>query len=120
MRRVVFLLLTALLGCQEPPEYVEVSPSELEPYDQVLMGHEFITPESGFVPDAATAARIAEVVLKAAYEEDVLRHQRPLRVVNRDSIWVILGTLPQDFAGGVAHVEIRQQDGRILRVSHGE
>jgi NTF2 fold immunity protein of polymorphic toxin system component len=116
---VVFFLLLSF-GCRPSAAYVEVPESDLEPYDDLLSGHVFITPQGGFVPNAETAVRIAEAVLEAAYEEEVLLNQRPLRVVLRsDGVWVIVGTLPHDYVGGVAHVEISRLDGRVLRVSHG-
>lgn len=118
MKRVLLLLFVAT-ACEGPPSYVQVTSSELEPYDELLATHEPFSSPGGLVGDAETAARIAEAVLESVYDPESIQMQRPLRVGIRDSIWVVRGTLPDDYLGGVAHVEISRSDGRILRVSHG-
>ena len=55
-------------------------------------------PKDGFVPDAKTAIKIAVAV----------------------GVWTVEGSLPADRLGGVALAEIAKDDGRVLRVSHGQ
>lgn len=112
------LFLSLLSGCGRTDGFIEVSLSDFDAYRE-LPGHTLAEPENGFVPDAETAVRIAEAVLEATYGADVLDIQRPLRIALRGDIWVVFGTLPEDFAGGVPHIDISRADGHVLRVSHG-
>jgi len=86
---------------------------------------QFVVPEQGFVPDAATAIKIAEAVLIPIYGDVAMTSQRPLAASLVGDIWYVSGTLPKPppgavVVGGVAHVEIAKYDGRILRVAHGQ
>lgn len=74
-------------------------------------------PATGYVPDAATAVRIAEAVLRPIYGRE-LRRQLPLRAtLAQDSVWVV----GQARGGkGGAYVEISRATGRILRLERGK
>jgi hypothetical protein len=85
--------------------------------------HSYVPPD-GFVPDSATAVRIAEAIWLPIYGKNVIDDEHPFRAVLKDGVWTVTGTLsppPPGLArlGGVALAEISQKDGRILRVSHG-
>ena len=76
-------------------------------------------PPKGFVPDAATASRIAEAVWIPIYGEKQIAAEKPFKVTLRGNVWTVTGRdLPADSAGGVAEADISKRDGRILRVSH--
>lgn len=80
-------------------------------------------PPKGFVPDRATATRIAEAVLIPVYGKSVIQHELPLKATLRKGVWVVTGTLPRGpkdtpSFGGVAIVHIAKRDGRILRMIH--
>ncbi|MEI7999440.1 MAG: YbbC/YhhH family protein [Candidatus Omnitrophota bacterium] len=81
-------------------------------------------PENGYVPDQATAVKIAEAVLIPIYSEKTIADEKPLKAELKDGIWIVEGTLPcpegQRCVGGVAVIEISKDDGKILRVSHGK
>jgi len=82
-------------------------------------------PKEGYVPDAATAIKIAEAVLIPIYGEKVINREKPLNAELKDGVWIVTGTLNcpgggHKCLGGVAVIEISKDDGRILRVSHGE
>ncbi len=86
--------------------------------------HNYV-PRAGYVPDAATAIRIAEAVWTPIYGERELRSQRPFRAELRGNVWRVHGTLPQpspgfEAVGGTAAAEIDRRTGKILLVSHGE
>jgi hypothetical protein len=80
--------------------------------------HSYV-PREGFVPDAATATRIAEAVLIPIYAARQIQAQQPLSATLRGDAWLVTGQLPAGSAGGVAVVEIAKRDARVLRVSHG-
>lgn len=76
-------------------------------------------PENGCVPDEKTALAIAEAVLLPVYGE-TLEDDRPLRAhLMSDSVWVVIGTIPEGVLGGVVYIEIAKRDGRILGMIHG-
>src|SRR2546423_422572 len=77
-------------------------------------------PKEGFVPDKATAIRMAEAVLIPIYGEAHIIHERPFKAMLKDSVWYVKGTLPKHFLGGVAMVRLSKHDGRILYVMHGK
>ena len=80
-----------------------------------------VMPKDGFVPDAKTAIRIAVAVWEPIYGEDQIAKEKPYRVrLDKGGVWVVQGSLPKDWIGGVAIAEIAKDNGRILRVSHGK
>jgi hypothetical protein len=77
-------------------------------------------PQDGYVPDAVTAIKIAVAVWEPIYGAAAIAEEKPYHAVLRDGVWVVEGSLPEGFAGGVAIAEIAKDDGRILRVDHGK
>jgi len=78
-------------------------------------------PVNGFVPDATTALKIAEVILVSIYGQDSFDGQKPHEVkLNEKDVWEITGTLPPWTMGGVAYMQIQKSDSKILKVIHGE
>jgi NTF2 fold immunity protein len=75
---------------------------------------------AGFVPDGATAVKIAEAVLVPIYGEAQIARERPFHATLNGKTWVVRGTLPPGDVGGVALAEISKEDARILRISHGK
>src|SRR5678815_57253 len=79
------------------------------------------TPPNGFVPDAATAMRIAEAVWIPIYGETHIAAQKPFKATLKGDVWTVTGKdLPPQTLGGVAEADISRRDGRILRVIHGQ
>lgn len=84
--------------------------------------HTYIPPK-GFVPDAQTAIAIAVAVLTPIYGQEKIAHEQPFKATLVDGVWFVEGSLPWAWlgaTGGTAEAEISQQDGRILRVTHGK
>ena len=78
-------------------------------------------PPNGFVPDAATAARIAEAVWIPIYGAEQIAKDKPFKVTLKGDVWTVTGKdLTPGTLGGVAEAEILKRDGRILRVIHGQ
>src|ERR1041385_4695620 len=85
-------------------------------------------PKAGFVPDAATAIKIAEAVLVPVYGEKQIVSERPFRALLKGNVWFVEGTLhcsestekkDDEFCdGGVAAVQVSKVDGRILHMIH--
>jgi hypothetical protein len=82
---------------------------------------EAFIPKNGFVPDAATASRIAEAVWIPIYGEKLIASEKPFKVSLHGDVWTVTGKdLPSGWEGGVAEADISKRDGRILRVIHGQ
>jgi hypothetical protein len=85
------------------------------------------TPNEGFVPDKATAVRIAEAVLIPVYGEKQIESERPFKAALREGVWTVTGTLrcpdgnggtATHCFGGAAVVQISKSDGRIISMIH--
>jgi hypothetical protein len=79
-----------------------------------------VKPVSGFIPDQATATRVAEAILIPIYGLERVESERPFSAHLTGNIWKVEGHLADGVDGGVASVWIDKRDGRILRVSHGK
>ena len=77
-------------------------------------------PRGGLVADAETAIRIAIAVWEPIYGKDEIQGQQPFRATLKDGVWIVRGSLPAGWVGGVAEVEIAQSDARILKLAHGK
>jgi hypothetical protein len=77
-------------------------------------------PPLGYVPDAATAIRIAVAVWEPIYGAKTIASEKPFRAALNKEVWTVTGSLQGNRPGGVAVAEISKRDGKILRVSHGK
>ena len=77
-------------------------------------------PGGGYVPNKATAIRVAKAVLAPVYGEDKIESEEPFTATLKGDVWTVEGYLPVGMAGGVALVEISKSDGKILRITHGQ
>jgi len=73
------------------------------------------TPSNGFVPDNATAVKVAEAVLIPVYGAKQIESERPFTATLKKGVWTVAGTLrcpdgkggfTNDCVGGVATVQI--------------
>ena len=79
-----------------------------------------VVPKDGYVPNAETAITIAVAVWVPIYGSENIAGQKPYKAtLGADGVWVVTGSLPKGWLGGVALAEIAKSDGRVLRVSHG-
>lgn len=76
------------------------------------------TPPAGFVPTADVAIQIAHAVLVPIYGIH-LDEQLPLTAQLDGELWIVQGTLPQGWRGGIVQIEISKRDGRISHLSGG-
>jgi len=86
----------------------------------VLSADAGYVPSNGFVPDAATATRIAEAVFIPVYGAGQIAKEEPFTARLEGGAWIVKGTLRAGFVGGVAVVKIDRRDGRILYMMHGK
>jgi hypothetical protein len=77
-------------------------------------------PPKGFIPDAATAVRVAEAILIPIYGQATIAGERPFKAELRNGVWIVTGTLPPGYVGGTATIKISKSDGKVLYVMHAE
>ena len=107
----------SLVSAQQPQHLSEPNWDEVEQWTKGLRSFQ---PKNGFVPDGATAIRIAEAVLKPIYGDQHIDSERPLQAHLRNGVWTVVGTLKSANVGGSAVLKLSQSDGRVLFVIHGQ
>jgi hypothetical protein len=75
-------------------------------------------PISNLVPNEKTAVAIALAVLEPIYGAQLLKLESPFRATLKGGAWTVEGTLPRGYIGGVATVELSQDDARIISIVH--
>ena len=75
-------------------------------------------PKDGYAPDVRTAIKIAVAIWEPIYGEQKIAGEKPYQAHLTNGVWTVTGSLPEGIVGGVAIIEIEQNDGRILRVIH--
>lgn len=79
------------------------------------------------IPDEETALKIAERLLSDTYGKKKIDAEKPLRAELTGGVWSVFGTLwcsdgkggrTHICVGGVAKIELRQRDGKVLSISH--
>ncbi len=115
-----FVLCSVLLGQSPRQQVPTVEEGEWEfIYDWLSRPKRSDRPPAGFVPDAKTACAIAEAVARALYGNDSATRERPFRARLRNGVWTVMGTMnPRGAYGGVAVIQIRKEDGRVLFAIH--
>jgi len=111
---LIFLIAASGAAVSKDSTNIDAYPKVCEPEMKP-----FFEPEKGFVPDAATAIRIAEAVWLPIYGDGIYS-KKPFHAELRDSIWYVDGTLPEEWLGGVPHAVISMKNGCILNVYHSE
>lgn len=77
-------------------------------------------PPNGFVPNEETAIKIAEAVWTHMYGKKRISKEKPFKARLTNDVWIVRGSLPRGFRGGVAVAEISKTSGCILKVFHGK
>lgn len=77
------------------------------------------TPPGGMIPNEVVAREVAKVYLTAVYGKAQIKSQLPLLVSHKDKVWTVKGSFNrQHSVGGVAEIDLAQQDGKVLRLTH--
>ncbi|WP_411768793.1 YbbC/YhhH family protein [Winogradskyella sp. A3E31] len=99
-------------------EYKEYAKNQLElalkvDYDRTKMNFKLI-------PKKESAIIYAELILFEQYGKEQIEFEKPYHVYLIDDYWVIFGTLPKNYKGGVFELVFDSWNGKILRLSHGK
>lgn len=98
--------------------YIENDSIRYEPtpyvYDKNIKSRKL---RDGLVRDKATAIEISRLVIRTISMESDGEQYVPYEVsLSGDSMWIVRGAIPGVINGGGIYVEIRKQDGCILRI----
>lgn len=116
-----FVVAGSILICGLAQQREAKRIDEWEALDISLKSAKSIHPKDGFVPNEATAIKIAEAVAMSQYGEQTISRERPFRARLQGDVWTVMGTLhPQGIFGGTAVVKLGKTDGRVLFVIHQE
>jgi hypothetical protein len=74
----------------------------------------------GYVPDEITAIKIAEAIWLPIYGDIIYKEMPFVAKLKNDSIWIVEGSLDDGKSGGTAYIEIRKDDCKIIKVTHGK
>lgn len=78
-------------------------------------------PSIGLVPTQDVAIQIAEAVLIPLYGAERICRQKPFKVNLSAGVWTVEGSYPEaSKPKGIALVQLRQEDGQLLQVTHGQ
>lgn len=82
-------------------------------------------PKQGYVPNKATAIKIAVAVWIPIYGKKHIKGEKPYNTILKNGVWHVSGSFPKATnggirVGGVAVAEIAKNDGHIIRISHGK
>jgi hypothetical protein len=72
------------------------------------------------VRDQAEAIKIAVAAWQPIYGAAHIAAEKPYHATLHRGIWTVTGSLPKGFKGGVAAADISEEDGRIIRITHGK
>jgi hypothetical protein len=78
------------------------------------------SPTDGLVPTKEVATRIAEAVLAPLYGIENIQRQKPFKVNLSAGVWTVEGSYQAGKPTGIALVQLRQEDGQLLQVTHGQ
>ncbi len=66
------------------------------------------------------AIKMAEKEWYKIYGENIYKKKPFVAELKNDSIWIIKGTLPENYDGGVPYAEINAKDCKILKITHSK
>jgi hypothetical protein len=73
-----------------------------------------------YVPDAATAIKIAIAFWEPIYGRENVARNKPFRAKLKNGIWIVDGSLPAERVDRLPVTKIDQKDGRSVRFSRKE
>ncbi len=74
--------------------------------------------KNGLVSNDEIAKKIAETIWVPIYGQSVVKEKPYKATLIGDSLWVVEGTSAKEDCGGVARIEIRKKDCKVLKVIH--
>jgi hypothetical protein len=70
------------------------------------------------IENEGMAVDICYAYISNIYGKEIADSERPFRTKETKESWIIKGSLPVDFCGGVFEFEISKIDGKVLKLIH--
>jgi hypothetical protein len=82
--------------------------------------HNVLNFNEPIIKDSATAVKVGEPILFGIYGKKNILSEKPYSVSHIDNYWMISGSLPKGWLGGVFLIIIDENDGKVIRITHGK
>ena len=66
------------------------------------------------------AVAVAEALAFNVYGAEQIKQERPYRTELINGYWLITGTLPKGYDGGVFEIVLKAEDGQVVRLLHSK
>ncbi|GHC65385.1 NTF2 fold immunity protein [Ulvibacter litoralis] len=66
------------------------------------------------------AIKYAELFMFDRYGKETIEFEKPYQVYLIDNYWIIFGTLPKNYRGGVFEIVFDSRNGKIIMFGHGK
>ena len=70
------------------------------------------------IKDSVTLISYAEPILFKTYGKEQILGEKPYIISLKHGIWIMDGTLPKGYKGGIFHIEIRAKDRKVIKLIH--
>src|SRR5437763_15217579 len=111
---MLLIVLSSFAGSQTKPS----DDDAIEYARRLVVGTKPVVRVQGYVPDQATAVRIAIAVLIPIYGEKIETAEKPWKAGLKGDVWTVVGTFNGKGEGGEAIVQLSRSKGTILFVTH--
>jgi len=111
---VLLIVLASLVVSRAMPS----DSDDIEYARRLVLGTKPVVKPQGYVPDQATAIRIAIAVLIPIYGEKIEEGEKPWKAGLKGDVWTVVGTFNGKGEGGESIVQLSKSKGTILFVTH--
>lgn len=85
---------------------------------RLVVGQKSVSVANGYVPDRATAVRVAVAVLIPIYGPSIEKAEAPWNAELKNGLWTVVGTFHGKGNGGEAIVQLRKSNGAVIFITH--
>lgn len=129
-KTVVLFAMCLFSGCNlESKKCEQIDSQENDKIEYILKdslsskdyaSYDGYNPKDGFIATPEQVVKIAEVALSKIYGKENIEKQKPFSINLENGIWLIEGYSEDGYDGGVVYMEIKKNNGEILKVIHGK
>ena len=119
------LMGMSLTGCSQTRKEhsmhgIEYAKKELKESLRDKNLHNVVSVNKLLVSDSTTAVQMLEPILFRIYGKENIVKQQPYEINLIDHYWVMSGTLPEGWVGGVFMIIMDAQNCQVIRITHGK
>lgn len=76
--------------------------------------------QNDILSDSTVAVQVAEAILIPIYGKQKIEQEKPFSAKSEGKTWVVTGSLPKGWNGGVAQLVLLKSNGRVISLCHGK